>query len=78
MSFLLVKSLGRRGLGVIGERWGRDLGGKVSCWLKWVIGPTDAEEVSQKRELEKKKRQVERRKAKGEVESEEMGLPPWV
>jgi hypothetical protein len=42
------------------------------------IGPTDVEEVRQKKALEKKKKEVERRKAKGEVESEEMGLPPWM
>ena len=51
---------------------------KMGLTKEREIGPTDVEEVRQKRELEKKKKEVERRKAKGEVESEELGLPPWV
>jgi hypothetical protein len=51
---------------------------KMGFMKEREIGPTDVEEVRQKKALEKKKKEVERRKAKGEVESEEMGLPPWM
>ncbi len=41
------------------------------------IGPMNVEEVRQQRELEKKKKEVQRRKMKGQLGSEEHGLPPW-
>jgi hypothetical protein len=41
------------------------------------VGPTDVEEVRKQRELEKKKREIQRRKMKGQLGSEEHGLPPW-